>query len=154
MGDIDSIFYGIHFKSINEDAFISLSKPYSREEIIQVVESMHPSKFPGPDGIHVRFYQTYWDVVGEDIIKIILACLHGEADIVNLNDTSIVLIPKVKSLFVMNDFRPISLCNVVYKVVSKVIINRLKPFLQELIDPAQSAFVSNRAITANIIVAT
>jgi len=70
-----------------------------------------------------------------------------------VNDTLIVLIPKVKEPEVLKDFRPISLCNVIYKVVSKCLVNRLRPILEEIVSPNQSAFVPGRMITENALIA-
>lgn len=70
----------------------------------------------------------------------------------NLNSTYIALIPKICNLFYVTEFRPISLCNVIYKLVSKVLVNRLKPYMDLIISSPQSAFIPDMIITDNIIV--
>ena len=70
-----------------------------------------------------------------------------------VNNTAIVLIPKVDNPVKLTEYRPISLCNVIYKVVSKCLVNRLRPILEEIISPEQSAFVPGRMITDNVLVA-
>lgn len=70
-----------------------------------------------------------------------------------VNDTSIVLIPKVDKPERLTEYRPINLCNVIYKVVAKCLVNRLCPILDEIISPEQSAFVPGRMITDNALVA-
>lgn len=70
-----------------------------------------------------------------------------------LNHTLITLIPKMNGACNFNQFRPISLCNFVYKIISKILVNRLRPLLAKIIDPAQSAFVPKRWITENVVIA-
>ena len=114
---------------------------------------MGPTKAPWPDGINALFYQKFWHIVGNDVMNVVLDFLNNGVMLPDLNHTNIVLIHKVKNPENMSDYRPIGLCNVVYKIISKVLANRLKQVLPNIISPTQSAFVPGRLITDNIIVA-
>ncbi|XP_062028960.1 uncharacterized protein LOC133744958 [Rosa rugosa] len=108
-----------------------LCSEYTEEEIRCALFQMYPTKSLGPDGMPPLFFQHYWEV----------------------NFTHICLIPKVNNPESMSDLRPIALCNVIYKICSKAIANRLKVLLPDIISPFQSAFVPGRLITDNILVA-
>ena len=113
---------------------------------------MHPTKAPGPDGMSPIFFQKYWDIVGPSVINSVLQTLRTEVMHDGLNETFICLIPKVNCPQNITEFRLISLCNVVYKIVSTVLVNRLKKILPEVISESQSAFVPDRQITDNVLV--
>ena len=130
-----------------------LSKDYSAEEIKAALFQMGPIKALGPDSMNVLFYQKFWHIVGDDVIAAVLDFLNSGNMNSELNYTHSVLIPKNKSPKRMSDYRPISLCNVIYKIISKVMANRLKQILPNLITPTQSAFVPDRLITDNVLVA-
>ena len=102
-----------------------LSSEYSAEEVRTALFQMAP----GPDCMNALFYQKYWHVVGNDVIVAVLDFLNSGIMIPDINYTHIVLIPKVKSPERISDFRPISLCNVIYKIISKAMANRLKQIL-------------------------
>ena len=91
--------------------------------------------------------------MGKDVVTAVLDFLSDGILLPALNHTNIVLIPKVKNPEKMTDFRPISLCNVIYKIISKVLANKLKQVLPNIISPTQSAFVPGRLITDNVLVA-
>ena len=114
---------------------------------------MKPIISPGLDGMPPLFYQSFWSLIGEDITSVVLDCLNNCKIPKEINCTDITLIPKVKSLELITDFRPISLCNVVYKIISKVLANRLKDVLPLVISENQSAFQAGRVITDNILMA-
>lgn len=114
---------------------------------------MHPSKAPGPDGFSPCFYQRFWPLIGKDVVGAIKFFLSSEDMLRLINRTNVALIPKVKTPQYMTQLRPISLCNVLYKIGSKVLANRLKPLLSNIISPHQSAFVPGRLISDNSLVA-
>lgn len=130
-----------------------LAAPYRREEVSLALSQMHPNKAPGPDGMNALFYQTFWETIGEDVTDKILNFLNGVDDIGAVNQTHIVLIPKKKHGESPVDYRPISLCNVIYKLASKVLANRMKQVLPMVIHESQSGFVPGRLITDNVLVA-
>jgi hypothetical protein len=127
--------------------------PLSNEEIELAVHQLGPLKTPGPDGILAAFYQLYWSTVRVDIINMVRAFFHLGFMLKTLNHTFITLIPKIPNPKKLSQFRPIALCNVSYKIISKILVNRLKPFMDSLITPYQNAFVQGRQITDNIILA-
>ena len=134
---------------MNED----LLAEFRAEEVWFALKQMHPTKAPGPDGMSPIFFKHYWNIVGPEVVNCVLSALNSGRLPCKLNDTYICLIPKVKSPQKITEFRPISLCNVVYKLISKVLANRLKKVLDAVIDETQSAFVPSRLITDNVLVA-
>ncbi|KAK3205547.1 hypothetical protein Dsin_019593 [Dipteronia sinensis] len=122
-----------------------LALDFNGVEIRKAVFNMHPTKAPGPDGLPTIFFQKYWDSVGPSVTDACLKCLNSGSSLLAVNDTLICLIPKVTRAERMTEFRPISLCNVVYKIVSKALSNRLRTVLSEVISEAQSAFIPDMA---------
>lgn len=130
-----------------------LTRPCTRVEVENALKKMSPTKAPGVDGLPAIFYQQYWHVVGDDVVNSYLEILNGGKSVYSLNHTLISLIPKVGKPKQVTQFRPIALCNLIYKAISKTIANRLKHVLPYVIYETQSAFVPKRSITDNIIVA-
>ncbi|KAK3193017.1 hypothetical protein Dsin_024327 [Dipteronia sinensis] len=129
-----------------------LEKWFVAEEVWLTVFNLGPTKALGHDGFHALFFQKIWHVVGTDVSRVCLKVLNEEASIRNFNKTNVVLIPKKKNPMNMKDVRPISLCSVVYKIVTKAMANHLKGFLPKIISPNQSAFVLGRLIFDNVLV--
>lgn len=127
--------------------------PYSSHEIKFALFQMYPTKAPGPDGMPPIFFQHFWESIGTDVVGVVQSFLHAGHILNQINYTHICLIPKVKNPDKMTDLRPIALCNVVYKICAKVITNRLKKILPDIISLFQSAFVPGRLITDNILLA-
>ena len=111
----------------------NLIREFRAEEVEHAIKQMALSKAPGPDGMPPIFYQKYWHVVGNDVTSAVLSYLNSGSLLKSINHTFISLIPKVKNPEKVTDFRPISLCNVIYKLVSKVLANRLKLILPQII---------------------
>lgn len=131
-----------------------LPKEFSLEEFRMALFQMHPDKSPGPDGLNAAFYQRFWELCGGEIYSACIAWLNEGIFPHNINDTNIILIPKIDNPTSMKDFRPISLCNVIYKLVSKVLANRLEGVLHNYIAEEQSAFIAARSIMDNVMIAS
>ena len=114
---------------------------------------MKPISAPGPDSMPPLFYQSFWSLIDVDICSDMFDCLNNHKIPLQINSTNITLIAKVKLLELITDFRPISLCNVVYKIVLKVLANRFRDVLPSIISRNQSAFQAGRVITDNILMA-
>ncbi|XP_073137930.1 uncharacterized protein [Henckelia pumila] len=110
-----------------------------------------PDKAPGPDGFSGIFYQKFWHVVGEEVTQVVLHILNEDAPMDGWNNTIITLIPKVGNPMMMKEFRPISLCNICYKIIARALTNRLRLLMSRVIDETQSAFVPGRLISDNVI---
>lgn len=130
-----------------------LNKSYTKEEDFKALQQMGPLKSPGLYGFGARFYQNHLETMGEDICNVVLKTLHSNGMNQSLNSSYLALIPKKKKPNFVSEYRPISLCNVLYKLVSKVISNRLKPIMHSTISLNQSAFIHVRLITDNILLA-
>ncbi|KAL8143980.1 hypothetical protein V2J09_017012 [Rumex salicifolius] len=113
-----------------------LERSYSKEEVMTALKQMHPLKAPGLD---------------DRVIKLVLKPLNTRKMSVNVNKTFITLIPKKNQPIEMKDFRPISMCNVIYKLISKTIANRLKG--DQVIASNQSTFILERLISDNYLIA-
>lgn len=124
VSDLDSI-PRIVTTEMNE----TLTASFQAWEVEVALKQMAPLKAPGPDGMPPLFYQNFWELVKGDVIHDILFFLNSGSLPLSLNHTFITLIPKIKNPENVTEFRPISLCNVLYKIFSKVLANRLKRVL-------------------------
>lgn len=147
-----SVFEDVH-TLVTEEMNRGLLAPFTGQEVKKALFQIGDLKAPGPDGLHSIFYKRFWEMLGDDLIKEVLEAIDNISVPDGWNNTTIVLIPKIDNPEKVTQFRPISLCNVVYKVISKMLSNRLKLYLPDIISDHQSAFVPGRLITDNILVA-
>ena len=126
---------------------------FSKDEVTIALKQMAPLKAPEPNGMPPIFYQHYCESIGDDVATNVLSFLNLGKLASSLNHTFISLIPKVKSPELVTQFCLIALCNILYKLVSKVLANRLKKVLPHIISKSQSAFQSDKVISNNILVA-
>ncbi|CAN6557042.1 unnamed protein product [Malus baccata var. baccata] len=132
---------------------MGLVAPVSDDEIKEAALEMGCLKAPGPDGFQGVFYQSFWETISADVLALVKALIQDSTIPGTLNDTHIVLIPKVANPEAVSQFRPISLCNYSYKILSKVLANRLRVLLPNIISPSQNAFVAGRHVQDSIGIA-
>lgn len=131
---------------VNEEDADTLRALVTSEELESTLKWFKKDKSPSPDGWTVEFYLTFYDLLGQDLLKVVeesrsSGCLYHA-----INSTFIALIPKSDTPSSFDDYRPISLCNCLYKIISKIIANRLRPILSRNIAPQQFAFHEDRQI--------
>lgn len=124
------------------------------EEVKQEVFSMHPYKSPGLDGLNLAFFQSFWSIVGGDIFEFCQNFMNTRELPRGIIRTLVCLVPKVKLPQSMTELKPISLCNVLIIIISKVLSNRLKTCMGSFISNTQSAVVEGRVLTDNALKAS
>jgi len=129
-----------------------LMSPVTEKEVYDAIFQLGAAKAPGPDSLPGMFYRHHWNTIKHTIIKTVQDFFESGHMPLNLNRTVLTLVPKVHRPESIDQYRPISLCNFAYKIISKVMANRLKCWLPTLITPEQAAFVSGRQIQDNIMV--
>eukprot|EP00253_Pinus_taeda_P031782 PITA_31782 len=131
---------------LEEEDIESLISPVTAEELEGVLKWFQKDKSPGPDGWTIEFYLAFFDVLGQDLLRVVEESRTTGSIYHAINSTFIALIPKSDSPTSFDDYRPISLCNCLYKIISKTIANRLRPILSRSIGPQQFAFLESRQI--------
>jgi len=145
---------GMHFRKLSYVEDGNLTKPFSRAEVKQAVWECDSFKSLGPDGVSFGFIKEFWDILQEDFFSRFMVEFHRKGKLTKgLNSTFIVLIPKVNSPQRLNDFRPISLVGCLYKVLAKVLANRLRLVVGSVVSESHLAFVKGKQILDEILIA-
>ncbi|GFZ09700.1 hypothetical protein Acr_21g0002990 [Actinidia rufa] len=135
---------------VSEDQALELIRPVLDEEIKAALFEIGDDKAPGPDGYSSCFFKRTWNSTGTDVFLAVKEFFTSGCILKQLNNATIVLVPKSLNASRVGHVRPISCCNTVYKIISKILDLRLSTVLEKLIDPAQPAFVPNRSMVENI----
>ncbi|KAH1032591.1 hypothetical protein J1N35_044765 [Gossypium stocksii] len=150
-GDNEHILTRIE-RFIFEDDKLLLIKNYTKEEVVGALKEMGPTNVSGDNGFPALFFPQFWHIVEDKVTDYCLGVLNRDMSVDQCNFTNIVLIPKVSNPVNLGNFRPISLCNVLYKIVAKIIVNRFKSIIVNYIDGAQSSFAPDRLISDNVLI--
>jgi hypothetical protein len=146
-------FLSLFENSISSDENVTLCTIPSELEIFNALSSIGSTKAPGSDGFTALFYKKYWSIVKDVVLRSVWDFFSKNHLLKEQNHTFIALVSKQLGPSSVNHFRPISLCNIIYKIISKILANRFKLLLHHFIFPLQSAFVPSRNIQDNSILA-
>lgn len=130
----------------------ALTGPVTTGEVYRALMSMKSYKAPGPDGFQPIFFKMFWEDVGDEVWHFVRDAFAQGYFNEQLAETLMVLIPKSDHPTSFKEFRPISLCNAVYKILTKVLVTRLRPMLARIISPLQSSFIPGRSTKDNAII--
>ena len=134
----------MHLKCLNSCEAEVLEVQFTEEEIFAALMGMNGDKAPSPDGFTIAFWQSSWELVKEEIMELFREFYDQRSFAKSLNSTFIVLILKKGGVEDLGDFRPISLLGGLYKLLAKVLANRLKKVLDKVVSGDQNAFVRGK----------
>jgi hypothetical protein len=143
----------VPFRTLTSRQGAVLIKPFSMDEVKVAVWDCDSYKCPGPDGISFGFIKDFWDILKDDVMRFLVEFLRNGKLAKGINSTFISLIPKVDNLQRLTDFRPISLVGSLYKILAKILANRLRLVIGSVVSETRSAFVKGRHILDGILVA-
>ncbi|XP_077232161.1 uncharacterized protein LOC143866893 [Tasmannia lanceolata] len=137
--------------TLNNELICDLLLAFTEEEICITIDAMDDNKAPGPDGFNGAFFKSFWYLIGKETVAAIQYFFVTDNLLPTLNTSFISLIPKCNNASTPDQYRPISLCNHVYKVITKLMANRMREVMHRIINPSQSAFIKGRLIQENVL---
>jgi hypothetical protein len=129
-----------------------LVSPFMMDEVREAIFQIENNKAPDPDGFLVEFYQSYWDFVKNDLMTLFRELHRGDLPLYSLNFGMIILLPKCREAAKIQQYRPICLLNVSFKIFTKVTTNRVTQIAQKVMSPSQMTFLPGRNIMEGVIV--
>jgi hypothetical protein len=148
---LDEDFMSLFDNYISPEENASICEIPTEQEIFTALSEMRSTKALGPYGFTALFYKKYWNIVKDVVLSSVWDFFGNNHLLKKQNHTFIALIPKKLGAYTVNQFRPISLCNIIYKIISKILANIFKGLLHHFISPFQYAFVPSRNIQDNTI---
>ena len=145
-GDWRANLEGLVFSKLEEQEAISLELPFTEEEVVFALRELNGEKAPGPDGYTVAFWQFSWDIVKDEVMAVFRDFFVNGKFVKSMNSIFLVMVPKKEGADDFKDFRPISCVGSLYKLIAKVLANRLKKVMGSVVNKAQNAFVEGRQI--------
>lgn len=134
-------------KLVNDDINAILTLLPTHQEIKVVVFSLNKDSAPGPDGFGAFFFQSYWQIISKDVIKAVLEFFTSGWILPGFNSNTIALIPKVPNAASVDQYRPIAMANFKFKIISKIIADRLAQIMPSIISKEQKGFIQDRNIS-------
>ena len=125
---------------------VSLMQRITMEEIKAVVDDMEDDKAPGPDGFNVNFIKVCWEIVQKYLFKMVTKSQRCEKIGGSTNSAYLALVPKEKDANSFDRFHSSSLCNIRYKIITKIMARRSKNILPHIIPENQGGFIKGRRI--------
>ncbi|XP_074314657.1 uncharacterized protein LOC141649888 [Silene latifolia] len=150
---LESFLLPLDLPSLSSADSSILSAPFIEIDVLRALRTMNGSKSPSPDGNTPRFYQFFWPQIGSLVSAAVLQFLNSGVMLKEWNNTHIVLIPKIDHPELVTQYRPISLCNVIYRIASKCLANRLKLVIPSIISDSQQAFIPGHLTSDGCLVA-
>lgn len=134
-GGVENLLCDSSFPSLTQSELSYLQRGFMEEEVKDAIFSMGPLKASGPDGLQPIFFQSQWGMVGKSVLKLVTDCFSNPSLVQQVNEILLVHFPKVDAAERITQYMPISLCNVVYNSITKVITNRLRRVMAKLVFP-------------------